>query len=481
MKKLTFNMAVSGTDMTEEGRLLNSKYNGSIKKVVSATLIVCTAPFSFGYAIGYTSPAIPEMEWKGIMSQGTLSWFSSLLTVGGMMGSFIAGFALESIGRKRTIMITTLPLVVGWVLIAVGYSSFTFLLGRTLTGIAIGIMSAAVPVYIAEISSKEKRGLLGCCNQLCITIGILTVYYLGLSGGWQFLAWAGVVVPLLSNCLIATVPETPRWLLMKGRRAEAKQSVLWLRGPYIDVENELRDIEENMESGEQVSLSDFSKPELYEPLKVAVCVMALQQLTGINAIMFYAVTILQQAGLFTMYGNSAAVLIGGVQVVATLLSCFMMDRAGRRRLLLFAACGMMISCLIFGWYYNGMTTKNVSTTKMMEILPVICLMVYIISFSFGWGPIPMLLSSEIFPQKARGLANSISVLVNWGTAFLVTKTFSPLSGLIGYHGIFWLFAIFCFVGILFVYKFVPETKGKSLEDIELYFLGKSLHSRERHV
>ncbi|XP_064630452.1 solute carrier family 2, facilitated glucose transporter member 8-like [Lineus longissimus] len=455
-----------------------------MKKVVFATFVACTAPFSFGYAIGYTSPAIPEMEWKGVMSANNLSWFSSLLTLGGMMGSLLAGVAMELIGRKRTLMITTLPLVLGWTLIAVGFNTFTFLLGRILTGIAIGLVSAATPVYIAEISSKEHRGLLGCCNQLSITFGILMVYYLGITGSWQFLAWAGVVVPLLSNCMMATIPETPRWLLMKGRRAEAKQSVLWLRGPYIDAENELRDIEENMESGEKASLSDFTKPELYEPLKVAVCVMALQQLTGINAIMFYAVTILQQAGLFTMFGNTGAVVIGGIQVVATLLSCFMMDRAGRRRLLLFAASGMMMSCIVFGWYYNGMATRNVNTTKMMEILPVICLMVYIISFSFGWGPVPMLLSSEIFPQKARGLASSISVLVNWGFAFLVTKTFSPLSGLIGYHGIFWLFAAFCFVGILFVYKFVPETKGKSLEDIELYFLGKSLHtsnSRERQV
>lgn len=198
-------------------------------------------------------------------------------------------------------------------------------------------------------------------------------------------------------------------------------------------------------------------------------IMFFQQFSGINAVMFYTVSIFQSAG----YKNSelATVVIGVVQVIATLVACFLMDKMGRKKLLIIAGSTMALTCTTFGYYYYRMSS---GTHANISWLAITSLIIYIIGFSLGWGPIPMLVMSEIFPAPARGAASGIATFTNWFCAFLITKEFIAFQELFGQAGTFWIFGVCCLFGVMFVSKYLPETKGKSLEDIELYFLGRSM-------
>ncbi|XP_064602596.1 solute carrier family 2, facilitated glucose transporter member 8-like [Liolophura sinensis] len=417
------------------------------------------------------------MRMKGLVDDSQAAWFGSLMTVGAMFGGPLAGLLIEKYGRKRTMFLSSLPFAAGYVLILLADKGTLMYLfcGRLMTGLASGMVTVVVPVYIAEVSTKTLRGALGSGVQLSITIGILLAYSLGFALDLRPMACVGIICATLIAATSFFTPETPRYLLMRNQKAAALKSLHDLRGPHTDVQEECRDIEDALSPQEGVSWRDFSKAELYRPLQIAIGLMVFQQCSGINAIMFYTVSIFRSAG-FKESGELATVLIGVVQVVATLLSLMVIERAGRRTLLLFGGALMTITCITFGWYYHAVSgvAESQLAAGNLAWLPIASLIIYMIGFSFGWGPIPMVLTSEIFPSQARGTACGISIFINWLCGFLVTKEFISLQAVLGPAMTFWLFAMFCFLSMVFVWRLVPETKGKSLEDIELYFLGRSL-------
>lgn len=432
-------------------------------------------PFSFGYTIGYSSPAIPQLE-KGKYLQGSQSgWFGSLLTVGAMIGGPLAGWFVEKYGRKWTITMSAFPFILGWLSILTANDVSWLLIGRLLCGLASGMVTVCVPIYIAEVSTSANRGMLGSGVQLTITVGILAAYVAGMYTDWFVMALIGVIPAILTLVLMLCLPETPHWLLMNDKKSDALKALSQLRSKYSDIQLECRDIEDGMDVKETFSWSEFKKPELSRPLMISVMIMVFQQLSGINCVMFYTVSIFKDAGL-TETGsglansNVATVIIGAVQVAATLVACYLMDKLGRRKLLIIAGCLMCLSCFFFGIYYH---MKAVSGSQNGQ-MAIVCLVAYIIGFSLGWGPIPMLIMAEIFPSRVRGTASSIANLINWSCAFIVTKEFVYLQEVLGPAVTFWLFAFSCMASVLYVWRRLPETKGKSLEDIELFFLGKSL-------
>ena len=437
---------------------------------------VYLGPFSFGYSIGYSSPAIPQLEKASMLDTAMSGWFGSLLTVGGMIGGPLAGWLVEKYGRKWTIATSALPFILGWMCILSTETVSGLLMGRFLCGLASGMTMVCVPVYIAEVSTSAIRGMLGSGVQLTITVGILAAYVAGLYSDWWHMAAYGIIPAVLSLAVIMCIPETPHFLLMNEQKSDAVKALSQLRAKYTDVQLECRDIEDGMEVKESFSWSEFKRPELSKPLIIALLIMVFQQLSGINCVMFYTVSIFKDAGL-TETGsglansNVATVIIGAVQVAATLVACFLMDRLGRRKLLITAGCLMCLSCFVFGIYYN---MKSAAAGTQNGQLAIVCLVVYIIGFSLGWGPVPALIMAEIFPSRARGTASSIANFTNWLCAFIVTKEFVYLQEVLGPALTFWLFAFSCMASVLYVWRRLPETKGKSLEDIELFFLGKSL-------
>ncbi|XP_046344784.2 solute carrier family 2, facilitated glucose transporter member 8-like [Haliotis rufescens] len=453
-------------------RLVQSKYEGSPRRLIWTTLIACLGALCFGYVIGYSSPAIPSMIKSGVLNKQNAGWFGSLMTVGAILGGPSGGYCIEKFGRRKSLIIATVPFLLGWVAMLTS-STLTYLYaGRFLTGFSSGLVTVCVPVYIAEISTKSMRGVLGSCTQLFITVGILLAYACGLHFDWRGLALIGAIQAVTALVMSFFIPETPRWLLGRNQKAEAIQALKALRDSHMDVQEECRDIEEGLDPQEDFAWSEFlQKPELSRPLFIALTVFVFQQLSGINAVMFYTVSIFETA--IPDLAHGATVAVGAIQVVATFAACLLMDRAGRRKLLIIAGLIMSATLFMFGLYYKLQASNSLNST-MKTWLPVCSLMIYIVGFSLGWGPIPMLVMSEIFPSRARGAASSIAILGNWLVAFVVTKEFMTMQTILGQDGTFYLFAMFCLMSVMFVWKYLPETKGKSLEDIELYFLGRTL-------
>ncbi|EDO42861.1 predicted protein [Nematostella vectensis] len=464
--------------------------------MVLATFIAALGPLSFGFCLGYSSSALEDLiaeskeSVKLTVSQG--SWFSSLVTLGAILGAPLGGWTLEYFGRKGTIMACAVPFEVGWMLIAYANSHYMLYIGRFITGLAVGMVSLTVPVYIAEISSPSLRGMLGSVNQLAVTMGLLLAYSMGVVLKWRWLACSGAIFPALLVVLMFFVPETPRWSLSHKRRRDALDAMMWFRGPEADVEEECYRIEATMDNTQSMSCAEFCRPAIMKPLFISIALMFFQQFCGINAILFNSASIFHQAGF--QDSKAVSVIIGAVQFVGTGIACLVVDKAGRKLLLWTTALGMTVSLIALGFYFELYipTTQEqpTPTPALLESihhsipagkiswLAITSIVVFNLVFALAWGPVPWLVMSEIFPLQARGIASSISTLCNWSLAFAVTKTFVNIEDAITIQGTYWFYGGLSFLGFLFVLMFVPETKGKTLEQIERLFDGTLVTPRE---
>ncbi|XP_078406067.1 solute carrier family 2, facilitated glucose transporter member 8 isoform X1 [Cetorhinus maximus] len=471
---------------TEEEQYFHNVCN---RNLYLATFAAVLGPLSFGFVLGYSSPAIPELEANPNpnlnLDSTQASWFGSLVTIGAAVGGIIGGWIIDKIGRKLSLMICAVPYVAGFTMIIAAQNVWMLYGGRVVTGIASGVTSLVVPVYISETAHPKVRGLLGSSVQLMVVTGIMGAYVGGMVLPWYWLAVLCSLPPTIMVVLMSFMPETPRYLLSQNKRAEALQVLVWLRGPEVDSEWECRQIETSCdEQDTKFALSELKNPTIYKPLLIGIFLMLFQQLSGINAVMFYAETIFEQANFKN--SSEGSVIVGAVQVVFTAVAALIMDKAGRKLLLAVSALIMSISAAVFGVYFKiWQANINNSSLHKADILtvvnsvpeaisvptwlPLACLVVFIAGFALGCGPIPWLVMSEIFPIRARGIASAACVLANWSAAFLVTKEFHDLVENITQYGTFWLFSSFCLMNLVFTIFFVPETKGKTLEQIEAHF------------
>uniref|UniRef100_A0A3Q2G0X0 Solute carrier family 2, facilitated glucose transporter member 8 n=1 Tax=Cyprinodon variegatus TaxID=28743 RepID=A0A3Q2G0X0_CYPVA len=436
-------------------------------KLYLASFAAVLGPMSFGFVLGYSSPAIPELssisDPRLRLSDEQASWFGSIVTLGAAAGGLLGGWMVQRIGRKLSLMLCSLPYVFGFTLIIAAQNVWMFYVGRVLTGLASGVTSLVVPLYISETAHEKVRGMLGSCVQLMVVSGIMGVYLAGLFIDWRWLAICCSLPPSLMMVAMCFMPETPRFLLSRGKRREAEEALRFLRGPDAPVEWECARIEEaTEEQGSTFRLSDLKDPGVFKPLVIGVLLMVFQQMTGINAIMFYAENIFEQAHFEE--SDLASVIVALIQVIFTAIAAVIMDRAGRKVLLIISGTltPHMNDCLI-------MTVFNPS-----HFIPLLHLNLLISCFAIGWGPIPWLIMSEVIPIRVRGFAGAAVVLSNWGMAFIVTKSFQDMMNLLTSAGTFWLFSCMCFLNIIFTVILVPETKGKTLEQIEAIFRGTSV-------
>ncbi|KAK9522034.1 hypothetical protein VZT92_018527 [Zoarces viviparus] len=475
---------------------LMSEQDAYLSKVKNRNLYLATfasvlGPLSFGFVLGYSSPAIPELSRTADprlrLDADQASWFGSIVTVGAAAGGLLGGWMVGKIGRKLTLMFCSLPFVFGFAVIIAAQNVWMLYAGRVLTGVASGVTSLVVPLYISEMAHERVRGLLGSCVQLMVVLGIMGVYLAGLYLDWRWLAICSSIPPTLLMVCMCFMPETPRFLLSRGKRREAEEALRFLRGPDAPVAWECARIENaSSQQGSGFQMSDLKDPGVYKPLVIGVMLMIFQQMTGINAIMFYAENIFQQAHF--KESDLASVIVGLIQVVFTGVAALIMDRAGRKILLIISGVLMAISTTAFGVYFYLMSRLHstgslglagiqsqagVEAHADLAWLALASMAVFITGFALGWGPIPWLVMSEIFPSKVRGVASAACVLTNWSMAFLVTKNFQDMMGLLTSAGTFWLFASMCVLNVIFTIAFIPETKGKTLEQIEATFRGAS--------
>ncbi|KAL0325815.1 UNVERIFIED_CONTAM: Sugar transporter ERD6-like 6 [Sesamum radiatum] len=439
--------------------------------VLACVLIVALGPIQFGFTSGYSSPTQSALSKDLDLTVSQFSLFGSLSNVGAMVGAIASGQIAEYIGRKGSLMFAAIPNIIGWLAISFA-RDFSFLyMGRLLEGFGVGIISYTVPVYIAEIAPQNLRGGLGSVNQLSVTIGIMLAYLLGLFCSWRVLAVLGTLPCLILIPGLFFIPESPRWLAKNGMMDDFEASLQVLRGFDTDITLEVNEIKRSVASTSRrtaIRFADLKLRRYWLPLMIGIGLLVLQQLAGTNGVIFYSTTIFESAGISS--SNAATVGVGAIQVFATAVSTWLVDRTGRRILLIVSSFGMALSLLVvaIAFFLKGFVAEDSSLYGIFGILSVVGVVCMIVSFSLGMGPIPWLIMSEILPPKIKGLAGSVATLANWFSSWLITMT-APLLLAWSSGGTFSLYTVVCVFTVAFVAIWVPETKGKTLEEIQHSF------------
>lgn len=395
-----------------------------------------------------------------------MGWIGSFTTFGAFMLSLITGRICDLIGRKVTLILLIIPFGIGWTLILWAHNLTTLCFGRCITGMAAGASSVAAPLYVAEISQKEIRGTLGSYFQLMVTIGVLYAYSFGKMLSIVNYTIMCSLVPVAFVLVFIFQPETPLYYLKTNRHNKAVAALKHLRGQHYNVQMELQAMENSLTSTE-FNFRDMLNKRTIRAMAITLALMFFQQFGGINAIIFYTSDIFSQAHV-KLDAKVASIIVALMQVIATFASSLIIDRAGRKILLISSAVIMSISCLLLGVYFTlkDRMTIDPHTMTTLGFIPVLSLCIYIIAFSLGLGPIPWMMPSEIFTSDIKGVAGSFVGSFNWLLAFFITKFYLDIEHVIGQDSSFYIFSVISLIGSLFVHFILPETKGKTIEEIQ---------------
>jgi len=392
----------------------------------------------------------------------------SIILIGALIGALGGGTIADRIGRKWTIILTAIVYLISGLFLALAVDLPMIMLGRFIGGLALGVSSMAAPLYIAEISPPKYRGALVTSFQLAITIGILVAYLIGYAFAetrdWRWMFGVSIIPAIVQWVGMLFAPESPRWLLIKNKTEKALSILKKLRSGNVGRElEEMQKIESKTKEGGWKSL--FNKAFL-APLILGIGLSVFQQITGINTVFYYAPQIFEITGFATpSKAILASIAIGTINVIATIISLWLIDKIGRRKLLLIGIAGMAISLLFLSM---GFITHE----KGLYDLSLFSLMAYVTFFAIGLGPCVWLIVSEIYPLHIRAKAMSIAIGFNWICNFIVSLTFLTLVHNLGSGETFLLYALICVLAWWFVFKLLPETKGKTLGEIESFWKKK---------
>ncbi len=421
-----------------------------------------------GYDTGVISGALLFINESWNLADTTQGLLVSSVLIGAVIGAATNGILADIFGRKKIIMATAVIFIIGSVLCAFAPNIYVLIASRIFVGFAVGIVNFVVPLYLSEIAPKQLRGTLVSLYQWAITAGILFSYFInaafaGAVYNWRWMLFAGVVPGLILFIGMCFMHDTPRWLISKKREDEAR-IVFKKIEPELDTEKEIKDIQKTIRLEEHTTNKKFQfKKWMLMPFVVGIGIMFAQICTGINTIIYYAPTIFKNAGfesnITAIYATTG---IGVINFLMTIVALYFTDRLGRKPLLYFGLTGVMLSLLALGCAfqfaeYFGDNLKWVTVGSLVT---------YIICFAMSLGPIGWILVSEVFPLKIRGIAMSICTVSNFAFNFFVVSSFPILLHRIGGAWTFWGFGAVSILCIIFVYFFVPETKGLSLEKIE---------------
>ncbi|MFW6690620.1 sugar porter family MFS transporter [Streptomyces sp. MAR4 CNX-425] len=427
--------------------------------------------FLFGFDTGVVSGALLYLKddfGLSPLQQGTVV---SVLLVGAVAGATSAGRIADRLGRRRTLGLVGAVFLAGTAMVALAGGYGVLLAGRLVLGLAVGAASATVPVYLSEVSPTEIRGRLLTLNQLMITVGILVAYLVNLAfapaGLWRGMFAAGAVPALLMvAAALWLLPESPQWLIARGREDEARRLIASVSSAEIAdrlVARMARRLAEEREQSAKSAGGDAGGArgllayDVRPALAVGLTLAAVQQFGGINTIIYYAPTIIQRTGLTASNSIFYSVFIGVINVVMTLVAIRVVDRAGRRPLVLVSLALMAVTLFLLGLSF---------VTGMTPVLSLLFMVVYIAAYAGGLGPVFWTLIGEIFPAALRAAGSSVSTAVNWISNFAVSLAFLPVVHALGQGETFWIFAAICVAAFFFVGRYVPETRGRDPEQIE---------------
>jgi sugar porter (SP) family MFS transporter len=421
----------------------------------------------FGYDTGVISGAILFISDELQLTPSLEGLVVASLLLGAAIGAACAGPLSDRLGRRNLIIIAAILFTIGAIGAALSPSVTVLVLFRVVLGLAVGAAALIVPLYLSEIAPTEIRGAISSLNQLMIVVGILLAFIanalLADSGAWRWMLGLAVVPSVVLLIGMYFMPETPRWLVSRGREDEARGVLLQSRTEE-EAEKEIQDIKE-VERQEEGGLRELVAPWVRPALVVAIGLAVFQQIIGINTIIYYAPTTLTNVG----YGNAAAIyanlVIGVINVLMTLVAIRIIDSTGRKPLLLGGLVGMVISLSVLG-LSTLLLSEPSSPTDTVAIITLLCLAGFIICFAATWGPTVWVMLPEVLPLRIRGTAMGVAIFLHWIANFIVSQTFPSLLASLGPGPVFLGYAVIGVLAFVFVSAFVTETKGRSLEEIE---------------
>jgi len=448
----------------------------NMKFVMLASIIAAIGGLLFGFDTAVVSGAVGFMQDRFDLTEFEVGWAVSSLIIGCIIGAGASGILSDRYGRKKVLISAALLFIVGSIGSALPDTFTGYIIFRMIGGLGIGITSTLCPLYNAEIAPARYRGRIVAFNQLATVIGIFLTYFVNnafasmgddawdVSTAWRWMLGVGAVPGVIFMVLLFIVPESPRWLIKQDRAPEALDILVKIHGEN-GARQEVLDIKESFKQESRGSLRQLFKPGLRTALIVGVVIAVLQQVTGINAVMYYAPEILKETGAGTNAALVQTILVGFINVVFTIIAIRLIDRVGRKALLLIGSSVMTVCLLFIGLAFNTGHTSG--------ILVLILLLVYVAAFAISLGPVVWVLLAEIFPNHIRGRATAIASMALWAADYVVSQSFPPMLESVGAASTFWIFGVMGLITVIFTWRVIPETKGKSLEEIEMMWKAKA--------
>ncbi|XP_037573182.1 solute carrier family 2, facilitated glucose transporter member 8-like isoform X2 [Dermacentor silvarum] len=464
---------VQGRQQMEEDRRALTASDGRSPWRARLVLSVCSACMSgasFGLTLSYSSPALPDIRRRMPFSDSQSDWFGSLVTLGALFGGLAGGQLVNRLGRKDTIIFSSLGFVIGFLLIEVSPLPNVMFLGRFLTGLSTGITALAVPVFVSEVSPPQIRGVLNTLCTIAVTSGVLMAYVLGKWLDYQWLATACIVPSVIVVSTMPFVADSPRWLIQRGRSEEALKALEFYEGAEWARE-EFDSLQAAGTVVEPFSFADFKLPYIYKPFLCVLLGMFLQQFSGISIMLLYTQDIFESAGS-TIEPIDCTIIVGVVQVASGIVATLAIDRLGRKILLLGSCFLSSVSLVLLGISYHFKGTQGQAFLDSYGWLPLLALCGFMVGYSVGLGPLPWMLMGEMLPLRVKGFATGASTAFNFGCGALTAREYHSTMRLLGNDGIYWFYGAVMALGFVLVLVFIPETRGKTLEEIEVLF-GKS--------
>ncbi|HET6384842.1 MAG TPA: sugar porter family MFS transporter [Armatimonadota bacterium] len=435
--------------------------------VYLAAAISALGGMLFGYDIGVISGAILFIQKAFSLSSGMEEVVVSSVLLGSLGGAIVGGMLADRLGRRRLLIFAAMVFGLGAVGAALAPGTAWLIVARIVAGAAIGVASFVAPLYISEIAPVAIRGKLVSINQVAITVGIVISYGIDYvfagSQAWRWMFAMAVIPAAAFGIGLMFIPNSPRWLAARGHMDLAQAVLKRIRAPE-QVDAELKEIKKSVEQ-QKGNWSELLSPLLRSAMIVGIGLAIAQQITGINTVIYYAPTIFKFAGLSSAsVAILASVGVGVVNVLLTVVAMQLIDRVGRRPLLLVSLAGMTLSLAVLGVAFALPQLSGI-----LGWIAVGSLMVYVGSFAVGLGPVFWLVLSEIYPLRIRGRAMSVGTVANWSANLIVAVSFLTLTHVLGKSGTFWLFGVISIGAWLFAFFLVPETMGKTLEQIEAHW------------
>lgn len=439
-----------------------------MKFIYQCTLVAAIGGLLFGYDTAVVAGAIGFIEEKYKLSPAMTGWAASCALVGCMIGAMVAGGLSDKLGRRKVLMISAWAFAISSLGILIPLDLSSFIIFRMIGGIGIGIASILSPMYISEIAPANIRGRLISIYQLGIVIGILLIYFVNaaiaglhdhswnVESGWRWMFGSGLLPSLFFIILLLRAPESPRWLAAQNNWAAAEDILRKVNGD-AKASEEMDAIRQSLNQ-KQGTTGELLRPGLRIALIIGIFLSIFSQVTGINVIMYYAPEIFKATGDGSSSALTQTVWVGAINTLMTLVAIRYVDQLGRKKLLLIGAAGMAICLALVGMAFYQQATGG------YWVLAGILL--YISFFAISLGPLTFVVVAEIFPNHIRGRAMGIAIFFLWLSVYIVSQTFPMLLKAIGSAYTFWIYMVMSVLAFLFIWRMVPETKGKSLEEIQ---------------